>query len=303
MIVTPVLFVTVGLYIWWQQIPTEQELKEEAGITGKRELLVGVIGDIPGISSCDFKAGQCQGFDIDIAYLVAADLGFRNNEVRFVMVENEDRPKMRGRDGDRFVSVDLVIASYSITDDREKLSNVSFSAPYLRTEQSVITRRDHPKVDSLGDLEGKPVCTLTTSTSGEPAREARVRLTGKNRISDCIPGLLSGEYDAVTTDAAMLAGFVAMDPDHLIHHDIGLANEEQWGINTGGNEALRTLVNLSLCRSRYVPQDRRWEDAFDRYLSKEQPASPEQNVAVEDQPEVAKVPVRTWPWELPSACR
>ena len=119
---------------------------------------------------------------------------------------------MQARDGDHFVTVDLVISTFSITEEREKMPLVSFSAPYLRTEQSVVTRKDHSPVQALEDLRGKNVCTLGTSTSQNAAARAGANVFGKNHLSDCVNDLLNGAYDAATTDAAMLAGFVAAHP-------------------------------------------------------------------------------------------
>ncbi|GAA1737362.1 hypothetical protein GCM10009681_05000 [Luedemannella helvata] len=282
--------------------PSKQALLEEAGLTGKRELVVGVKDDAPGVSLRDPVTGEFSGFDIDIARMIAADLGFQRDQVRFLPIETEDRPKMQARDGDTFVDVDLVVASYSITEEREKLPSVSFSAPYLRTEQSVVTRAGHPTVTSLDDLRGRSVCTLATSTSETAASRAGAVVTGRNRISECVDALRKGTFDAVTTDAAILAGFVAAEPKKLTAHDIGLDAEERWGVNTGGNEALRTLVNLSLYDSLHNPRDQRWEEAFDRYLRPEQAANLPQQVAIDHQPEdVPQVRIRRWPWERTGA--
>jgi glutamate transport system substrate-binding protein len=278
--------------------PSKEDLLRQAGLVDKPVLLIGVKDDVPGISLRDPKTGAYSGFDIEIAYMVAADLGFRRSDVRFLPIETEDRPKMLARDGDQFVDVDLVVATYSITEEREKLPRVSFSAAYLETEQSVVTRRGHPPVQALEDLRGKDVCTLGTSTSQSAAAKAGAVVTGRNRLSECIDGLRSGRFEAVTTDAAQLAGFVHQDPQGLQHHDIGLDTPERWGVNTGGNEALRSLVNLSLYNSLHDPRDQRWEEAFDRFLRPEQPASLPQPIADGRQPsDVPKVRVRQWPWE------
>jgi glutamate transport system substrate-binding protein len=278
--------------------PSEQELRERAGLVGLSELLVGVKEDQPGTGMRDRNTGQFTGFDIEIALMVAAELGFRPSEVRFLAIESEDRSRMQARrDDGRFVTVHLVVATYSITPEREETQGVNFSAPYLTTEQSVVTRRDHPGVETLDDLAGRPVCSLATATSESPATRAGVRLTSKKRISECITALHAGQVEAVTTDAAILAGFVAAEPDKLQHHDIGLEARESWGINTGPNEALRDLVNLALYRSANDPGDKRWEDAFDKYLRPEQPANLPQQVAIDQQPDVEKVEVREWPWE------
>jgi glutamate transport system substrate-binding protein len=278
--------------------PTENELREQAGLTGKRELLVGVIDGRPGLSERSSDGGAYVGFDIDIAYLVTADLGFRPSEVKFLPLESEDRARMQARDaGGDYVRVDLVVATFSITDEREERSDVSFSEPYLITEQSVVTRKDHDEVDELPDLQGESVCTISTATSSGPAEKAGVKLHARQLINECVDGLLDGEFDAVTTDAAILAGFVERHADRIKQHDIGLADNESWGINTGGNEPLRTLVNLALYRSFNDPDDRRWETAFDKHLRPLQAANHPQQVAQSTQPALDQPKVRQMPWE------
>ncbi|MFC7550417.1 transporter substrate-binding domain-containing protein [Plantactinospora sp. GCM10030261] len=285
--------------------PTRQELLDRAGLTGRQQLLIGVKDDQPGIAQ-QLPDGSFVGFDIDIALLVAAELGFDRASVRLLPIESEDRSRRQARDGSGFVTVDLVIASYSVTDQRTR-QGATFSAPYLSTEQTVLTREDDMRpVANLGALRGRKVCTLTTSTSEANLRGLGADVSSKNRVSECVQDLFDGRVDAVTTDAAILAGFVAhrpQDPWPLRNEkplrlwDIGEDAQEFYGINTGGNTALRDLVDLALYTSAADPQDRRWEDAFDRHLRWEQPASLPQQVAVDRQPDPRKVEVRQWPWE------
>jgi glutamate transport system substrate-binding protein len=101
--------------------------------------------------------------------MVAADLGFRRSEVRFLSIESEDRARRQATDVDgRRITVDLVIASYSITPAREADAAVSFSVPYLSTEQSVVTLTGHQPVSTLEDLRGKKVCTPPIAVDQQP---------------------------------------------------------------------------------------------------------------------------------------
>jgi glutamate transport system substrate-binding protein len=288
--------------------PTLADLRAEAGLDGRQELLIGVKDDQPGISLL-LEDGSYRGFDIDIAYMIAEDLGFKRRQVRFLPIESEDRARRQAYDGSKFVTVDLVVASFSITPQRQE-QGVVFSAPYLRTEQSVVTLRSDPRpVDDLGDLGGRRVCTLATSTSQLRLRAYGAQASGKNRISECIQELYDGRVDAVTTDAAILAGFVAPPaadarPKHPLRHvkplrhwDIGEDLEERWGINTGPNPAMRELVDYSLHQAATRPGRDAWDVAFETNLAREQPANGPQQVAVGQQPESRKVKVRQWPWQ------
>ena len=276
--------------------PTREELMEEAGLAGRSQLLIGVRDDQPGTGYRDPETGQFAGFDIDIAYMVAEDLGFRPEQVRLLSIESEDRAKMLGMDDQRRpTTVDLVVGTFSITEERESRPEVSFSAPYLLTEQTVLTLEGHPRISALTDLRGTKVCTLAVSTAQGPLAEAGVVPVSKQQISQCIDAVRKGEVVAVETDAAILAGY-ATAPD-LMLHDIGYDVQEQYGINTGGNEALRTLVNYSLYKSQKDPTDHRWEEAYNRHLRPLQAAAGSQPVAIDRQPEAPKVNIRQWPWE------
>ncbi|MCI4065702.1 transporter substrate-binding domain-containing protein [Micromonospora sp. R77] len=288
--------------------PTLDDLRAEAGLDGRQQLLIGVKDDQPGISQV-MEDGSYRGFDIDIAYLVAEELGFKRRQVRFLPIESEDRARRQAYDGSRFVTVDLVVASYSITAERRE-QGVVFSEPYLRTEQSVVTLRSDPRrVDDLGDLRGRRVCTLATSTSEQRLHAYGAVASGRNRISECVQDLYDGRVDAVTTDAAILAGFVAPPaadarPKHplrrvkpLRHWDIGEDLEERWGINTGPNPAMRDLVDHALYEAATRPGRDGWDVAFETNLAREQPANGPQQVAVAQQPECRKVKVRQWPWQ------
>ncbi|KOX14764.1 transporter substrate-binding domain-containing protein [Micromonospora profundi] len=291
--------------------PTRDELLEQAGMKGKQQLVIGVKDDQPGISQ-RFGNNVWKGFDVDIAYMIAGFLGFDHSQVRFLPIESEDRARRQARDNDGFVTVDLVIASYSINDKRVDEGAV-FSSSYLHTEQSVVTLKSFKgQVSSLEDLSGRTVCSLTTSTSIQRLGEAGAKPTGRNRISECIQMLYDGTVEAVTTDAAILAGFVTGDrPDDsgqrfpvtlrnvkpLQHWDIGSSPQERWGINTGPNKALRDLVDLALYVSANDEEDSTWEDAYNTNLRWQQGYNLPQPVAEQQQPEARKVEVRQWPWE------
>ena len=280
--------------------PTVEDLRREAGLDSKQQLLVGVKDDQPGVAFRNPDGGWT-GFDIDVAYLIAEDLDFRRSEVKFVAIESEDRARMQATDVDgNRVGVDLVIASYSITAAREAVAGVTFSAPYLYTEQSVVTLAKHKPVSTLEDLRGRKVCSLATATSETAAKAADAIVISRKKISQCFTALDAGEVEAVSTDAAILAGYKATHPRKYAHYDIGLEATEAWGVNVGENAALHDLVNLSLFRSREDPEDSRWEEAFDRNLRAEVPVNLPAPIAVDAQPEVTgeDVPkVRQWPWE------
>jgi glutamate transport system substrate-binding protein len=278
-----------------------EDLRAQAGLDKKQQLLVGVKDDQPGVAFYDPDKRSWTGFDIDIAYMIAEDLDFRPGEVRFLSIESEDRARMQATDteGNR-LGVDLVIASYSITPEREAVAGVNFSASYLSTEQSVVTRTDHDPVSTLEDLRDTRVCSLATATSETAAKRAGAIVISRKKISECFKALDDKVVAAISTDAAILGGYKARFPDKYDHYDIGLEAAEAWGINVGENEALRTLVNLSLYHSREDPADDRWEKAYKTNLQSEISVNLPAPIAVDSQPRMPpemQPKVRQWPWE------
>jgi glutamate transport system substrate-binding protein len=291
--------------------PSIADLRAQAGVDSWATLPIGVKDDQPGIAYYDKTAKTWTGFDIDIAYMVAEDLGFRRQEVKFYAIESEDRARMQATDpvSSRRVPVKLVIASYSITADRVNNKGVTFSAPYLYTEQSVLTLAGHQPVTTLHDLDGKRVCSLSASTSiaalspstgVAPPPAPQPIPVAKNKISECIALLRSKNadaVDAVSTDAAILAGYKAKYQKEFAHWDLGDDTTEKWGINVGANKALQTLVDVTLYQSYKNPHDDRWELAWQNNLQTEIDKNLPTPIAEADQPPVARPDVRKLPWE------
>lgn len=282
--------------------PTVAELRAQAGLDTWKELRIGVKDDQFGTAYYDPLKKQWAGFDIDIAYMIAEDLGFRRDDVRFYGLESEDRARMQAIDPDapnKRISVQLVIASYSITAAREAMTGVTFSQGYLDTEQSVIAPTGHPPISSLEDLAKKRVCTLSTATSKSALVEFGAVVTQKNRVRECFAAMDAGEVEAISTDAAILAGWMARFPGKYSHFDLGVDTTERWGVNVGENEALKALVDLTLYRSWADPDDNRWEEAFADNFQVEVAANGNTPIAVGEQPPVKRPDVRWMPWEDP----
>lgn len=279
--------------------PSVADLREQAGVDTWTELPIGVKDDQPGTAFRDPKDGRWSGFDIDIAYMIAEDLGFRRSEVKFYAIESEDRPRMQATDldGNR-VPVKLVVASFSITTKRVQ-DGVRFSAPYLYTEQSVLTKRGKiPRLLTITDLRGKRVCSIAASTSLEaPSTVKTIIVVPRNKISQCIDDLRAGRVDAITTDATILAGYKDRFEDDFDHWDVGFDPTEAYGVNVGENPALQKLVNLTLYRSYTDPKDSRWEEAYDRNFQSEVDTNKGTPIAEAEQPWVARPDIREQPWE------
>jgi glutamate transport system substrate-binding protein len=174
---------------------------------------------------------------------------------------------------------------------------VTFSAPYLYTEQSVMTKAHHKPISTWRDVKDTKVCSLSTATSEAAPTIAGADVISENRVSECFTDLRKGNVDAVTTDAAILAGYKAKYHNEFDHWDLGLDNTEAWGVNVGENPALKTLVDITLYRSLKDPKDNRWELAYQDNLQPEVRWNGPTPIAVAQQPDVPRPYVRELPWE------
>ena len=115
---------------------------------------IGVTTNIHGFSVQDPVTGEFTGFEIDLANLIASDLGFQAN---FIPVNYDERFEKLDT-GD----VDILIASVTINEQRKRLYD--FSIPYHAEYTSVLALRSS-KINNISGLLGKKVGSLEGSYS------------------------------------------------------------------------------------------------------------------------------------------
>jgi polar amino acid transport system substrate-binding protein len=105
--------------------------------------------------------GQFEGFDIDLANLVAEPLGARVN-----FIDTEYPGLIPGLQQSKF---DVVISAIVITEERAK--QVDFSQPYAESTQKLVVRFDDERIKSNDDLRGKTVAVQAGTTSEQLLRK------------------------------------------------------------------------------------------------------------------------------------
>lgn len=164
---------------------------------------IGIKFDQPGVGFK--KGGTYSGFDVSVARYIANHLGYKDYEIQWVEAPSKQREAML-QNG----SVDMILASYSITKDRQK--TVSFAGPYFVAGQDLLVRSDNTTIKSPEDLNGKRLCSVTGSTSATVIKKkyaSDVQLMEQPGYAECATALFSGIVDAVTTDDIILAGLAA----------------------------------------------------------------------------------------------
>ncbi|HXA62447.1 MAG TPA: glutamate ABC transporter substrate-binding protein [Streptosporangiaceae bacterium] len=169
---------------------------------GKSTLVIGVKADQPGLGLAG-PGGQFSGFEVEVGTYIARKLGA--SKVGFKAVTSYNREKLLNQG-----AVDLVLASYSITPQRDTL--VTFGGPYYLAHQDTMVRSDETRIRTVHDLAGRRMCEAAGSVSTQRVTAGlgiAARLVPSPSYSDCYAKLLSGQVDAVSTGDLVLAGFVA----------------------------------------------------------------------------------------------
>lgn len=228
-------------------------------ITRNGSITIGVKADQPNLGFEDVASKTYSGFDIEIAKMVAADLGFDQSKIKFKTIDSSAR-----EDAIAGGQVDLYVGTYTINDERKK--KVSFGGPYFIAGQDLLVKKGS-SIKDKADLKGKKVCSVTGSTSLPRIKKLvpGAHPVEYNSYSLCVENLTSGQVDAVTTDDAILKGFAGKDPDRL--KVLGKPfSEEPYGIGLSkGDTALQDAVNTAL---KNHEDNGDWQKAYDATLGK-----------------------------------
>ncbi|WP_327352982.1 glutamate ABC transporter substrate-binding protein [Streptomyces sp. NBC_01304] len=204
------------------------------------KLVIGSKDDQPYLGFQD-TSGKRSGFDIEIAKMVAADLGFKPDQIEFKTIDSGVRETTISK-GD----VDLYVGTYTINDERKK--QVGFAGPYMKAGADLLVRKDEKSITGPDSLKGKTVCSIKGST---PLQEIKKPKYGAKTVelakySECVQQLTNNEVDAVTTDDAILKGYAAQRPNAL--KVVGKPfTEEPYGVGMNKDDkALRDAVTNAI---------------------------------------------------------
>jgi glutamate transport system substrate-binding protein len=253
-------------------VAVEESPTFEAGTTMERlskagKVTIGVKFDQPGIGFLEPGADDPSGIDIEMAKIIAAELGIEGGDIEWKETVSDNREPFI-QNG----TVDMVLASYSITDERREV--VGQAGPYYVTGQQLLVREeDKEKITGPDTLEGVKVCSVTGSTSIETVEEKYdARPVPFDTYSDCVTQLQNGSVDAVTTDGAILLGYAAQAPDKL--EVVGEAfSEERYGVGfKHGDNAFCQFITDTL---QGAIDNGDWAKAFEATLGQSGVETPE----------------------------
>ncbi|EID55638.1 glutamate ABC transporter substrate-binding protein [Saccharomonospora xinjiangensis] len=253
---TPALSYEVAKDVTVEGSPTFEKMKKAGHV------VVGVKEDQPNLGYKDPTTGEFSGFDVEIARLVSAKLGFDPKSIEYKAVPSAGREQAI-INGD----VNYYVGTYTINDKRKQ--QISFAGPYFVAGQGLLVAKDDNEIKGKDDLKGKKVCSVSGSTPIQRVRDEGLTESGNivelQTYSQCVNELLNGQVDAVTTDDAILLGYAAQQPDEL--KVVGESfSEEPYGIGLPkDDDALRDKVNDIL---EEAMEDGTWQEIYDATLGR-----------------------------------
>lgn len=152
-------------------------------------------------------------------------------------------------------SVDVVVATYTITPKRAKL--VSFAGPYFDDGQAILVRKNQIGIVKPQDLNGKTVVTEADSTAAADIKQfapsAKILLLDTN--DECLQALEQGRADAYVLDQSIVGGDALQNPSQV--KVVGKTfTTEPYGIGVPKDEpAFKSFVNNWL---RMIESDGEW---------------------------------------------
>jgi glutamate transport system substrate-binding protein len=240
----------------------ETDVQFDAGTTMARlneagAITIGTKFDQPGFGLLNPRTQEPEGFDVEIAKLVAAKLGIAADGITWTETVSANR--------EPFIQngqVDYVVATYTINDARKQV--VDFAGPYYEAGQDIMVAKGNPEgIEGPDDLAGKTVCSVEGSTPAQNIRDnyPQAQLTTYDVYTKCADDLRNGNVQAVTTDNVILTGLVAGSPDdfELVGNPF---TEEPYGIGVQkDDDEFRDFINDVLEQSF---ADGSWAEAWDR---------------------------------------
>ncbi|NLU73752.1 glutamate ABC transporter substrate-binding protein [Streptomyces sp. HNM0575] len=240
------------------------------------KLIIGAKSDQPYLGFQDPSTNKYEGFDIEVAKMVAADLGFGAKDIQFKTIDSSVRETAISKG-----QVDLMVGTYTINDERKK--QVAFAGPYYMAGQDLLVRKDEKSIKGPDSIKGKKVCSITGSTPLQNLKDNKSKYGAEpvefGKYTDCVKQLLDGQVDAMTTDDAILKGYAAERPTKL--KVVGKTfSEEPYGI--GLKKGDKELQNAVLDAVEAHQKDGSYKKAYDATLGKsgskfEEPPALERN--------------------------
>lgn len=205
LVLVAILLFVVKQPIAQTDTPTELSNSDQVQAIIERGVLrVGVKQDVPNFGYKNPDSGEFEGLEIDIARKIADELGV---DIEFTPVTAQTRGPLLDNG-----QVDLVIATFTITEERKLLYN--FTTPYYTDAVGFLVNKDSG-IKTFTDLNGKTIGvaqgSITRTLISELADKygISVNFAELGSYPELSVSLRAHRTDAFSVDQSILSGYIS----------------------------------------------------------------------------------------------
>jgi glutamine transport system substrate-binding protein len=218
------------------------------------ELTVATDSNYVPFEYLDTDSGEMIGFDIDLINEIADRVGF---VIDLEVVEFDGI--VAGMGTGRY---DIGIAGMTITEERAE--NFDFSDPYYDAGLIIAVREDEEEIQSVEDLDGKPVATRAGTTSEDYLMEnTDAEVNTFPDIVNAYQDLIAGRVDAVVYDVPNVLYYIDTEALGEMKTVGERLSGEQYGIAFPQDSELREDVNAALAE---MHEDGTYGDIYEEWF-------------------------------------
>ncbi len=194
----------------------------------------------PPFESMNDSTGEPEGFDIDLGKSLAEHMGLEANWLPSQAFDSIVPTIKAGG------TADCAITGMTITDER--LKEISFSDPYIDSNQALVVRSDSDDTEDTLNSSDKKIAVQAGTTGEEWAREnlTEATIVPLDEIISGMTGVSTGSYDGLVIDLPVASNQIKNSfTDLKVIEQIQTG--EQYGIAVNkDNEALLDAINTAL---------------------------------------------------------
>lgn len=240
-------------------MPTFPAQSTMAKIQSRGELIVGTKTNVPLFGQQNPMTGKMEGLDAEMGRLIGQALFGAPGHVKFVSTPSEVRETSieQGK-------VDVVIATYTITPERQKV--VSFAGPYYNSRLAILVRKTDnsfgEKLSGWSDLNGHSVCSPTNGTDYLAVQKyaAKAKLIGFDDEDKCVTLVQQKRVEAYATEDGIIDGVMLRNPGDFKMIPNAASPEQPYGIGLKKNDVgFCHWINGEL--ENWI-KDGKWQDAY-----------------------------------------
>jgi glutamate transport system substrate-binding protein len=227
-------------------------------IRKRGKFVVGTRFDQPNVAQMDPATGTIQGFDADIARLIAKRLGLPADAIEFTEVISANREPSLSQG-----LVDIVVSGYVITDKRRSI--VGQAGPYAIAHQRLFVHKDvADQFKKPEDIKGRTVCAPATSTAVPIIKKFGGSFVPIDDNSACNQQVVNKLVDGKMGNDLLTVGFLKQYPG-LALSSIPNMSDEGWGIGLAKDD--KPFCEFLIESLREANSSGEWQRLWDVHLA------------------------------------